>query len=302
MRAGTERPSARPAAESEANQQLNNTMSSQRAQRTFGSAAVVAAGLCAAPFLIGAGSAQAQQPAAAPAPPPPKPWQNKITAGVTLSQGNSDSVMATISAESKRKWEHDELFLNAAFGYGKTTTKNYDQATDTTTETTAKSDDYLTAGAQWNHLFTPKLYGGLKLDFRHDDVADLDYRFTVGPLVGYYFIKTAQDTLSGEIGPGWVYEKQGGETQDYFTIRIGERYEHKFGSKARFWESVEYLPQVDDWANNYIINAEAGIETSITKSVSLRLVAQDTYDNQPAPGREKNDFKLIAALSYSFGF
>lgn len=270
-------------------------MSKPRAQRIFSSAATVAAGLCAAPFLIGAASAQAPQPAAAvPAPPPPKPWQNKITAGLTLSRGNSDSVQATIVAESKRKWERDELFLNAAFGYGKTK----DQATGDY----IKSDDYLTAGVQWNHLFTPKLYGGLKLDYRHDDVADLDYRFTVSPLVGYYFIKNAKDTLAGEIGPGLVYQKQGGDTDNFFTIRFGERYEHKFGDKARFWESVEYLPQVDDWANNYLINAEAGIETSITKSVSLRLVAQDNYNNKPAADREKNDFKLIAALSYSFGF
>ncbi len=274
-------------------------MSQSRAQRIFGPTAAVAAGLCAVPFLIGAGSAQAQQAAAAPAPaaaaPPPKPWQNKITAGVTLSRGNSDSVMATVGAESKRKWnDHDELFLNAAFGYGETK--------DKATGDYIKSDDYFTASAQWNHLFTPKLYGGLKLDFRHDDVADLDYRFTVSPLAGYYFIKTAHDTLAGEVGPGWVYEKQGGDTDNFFTIRFGERYEHKFGDKARFWESVEYLPQIDDWANNYLINAEAGIETSITKSVSLRLVAQDNYNNQPATDREKNDFKLIAALSYSFGF
>lgn len=123
----------------------------------------------------------------------------------------------------------------------------------------------------------------------------------MSPLVGYYFIKTDTDTLSAEIGPGFVFEKQAGHTDEYIAMRISERYEHKFGTKARFWEQVDYLPQVDDWANNWIITAEIGIETSITKSLGLRLVAQDTYDNEPAPGREENDFKLIASLSYSFG-
>ena len=70
------------------------------------------------------------------------------------------------------------------------------------------------------------------------------------------------------------------------------------------------MPQVDDWTGNYIINAEIGIETSISKSVSLRLVAQDHYDSDPgmkgsAPDQyefDKNDFKIIAALTYTFGF
>lgn len=275
-------------------------MSNYKAHGTFGSKAALAASV-AAPLLAGATWAQAQAPAADAAAPPPKPWQNKITAGMTLSRGNSESFQATIGAESKRKWEHDELSIFGQFGYGETTSPYTDPDTGVTRDVTNKSDDYLRAGVQWNHLFTTKLYGGLRLDYLHDDIADLDYRFTVSPLVGYYFIKTDTDTLSAEIGPGFIFEKQGGHTDEYVALRISERYEHKFSDKARFWEQVDYLPQVDDWANNWIINAEAGIETSITKSLGLRLVAQDTYDNEPAPGREENDFKLIASLTYSFG-
>jgi putative salt-induced outer membrane protein len=255
--------------------------------RTLGPAA---AGLCLGALLWAATPAPAQPAAAAPT----KPWDNKITAGVTLSRGNSDAFLATVGAESRRKWERDELFLTAAFGYGETK--------DPATGDYTKSADYLTASAQWNHLFTPKLYGGLRVDFRHDDVADLDYRFTLSPLLGYYILKTETDLLNVEAGPGFIFERQGGKDSDYVALRFAERYEHKFGDKARFWQMLEYLPQVDDWPRNWIINAEAGIETSITKALSLRLVAQDTYDNEPAPGREKNDFKLIAGLSYSSRF
>jgi hypothetical protein len=67
------------------------------------------------------------------------------------------------------------------------------------------------------------------------------------------------------------------------------------------WETLEFLPEVDN-LDNYIANAELGIEASLNKSdrLLLRTVLQDTYDSIPAPGRLKNDLKLIASIAYKF--
>ena len=62
---------------------------------------------------------------------------------------------------------------------------------------------------------------------------------------------------------------------------------------------MEWLPKVQDF-NNYLVNAEAGVSAPINKSLSVSLVAQDTYKNVPAAGKLKNDLKLIAGLSYNF--
>jgi len=71
--------------------------------------------------------------------------------------------------------------------------------------------------------------------------------------------------------------------------------------RARVWQTAEFLPQVDD-LNNYIINAEVGIEADLntTGKLALRAYLQDTYNNVPAKGREKNDAKLVAAIAYKF--
>jgi hypothetical protein len=68
---------------------------------------------------------------------------------------------------------------------------------------------------------------------------------------------------------------------------------------VKIWESVEFLPQVDRF-ENYIINSEAGIDSSLTKKLSIRTFAVDTFNHRPAPGRQKNDLKLITALAYRF--
>jgi putative salt-induced outer membrane protein YdiY len=217
-------------------------------------------------------------------PPPPK-WERSASFGFTLTSGNSHNVLFTADAQAQKKWPEDELSFGANAGYGKSEG--------------VKNNDYLKGYGQYNRLFTERFYGYARLDAMHDDIADVDYRVTLGPGAGYYFIKRQQTRLSTEAGPAFVYERQGGETHGYMTLRLGERFEHKVKDGARIWQSLEILPQVDDF-DNTLVNAELGLEAPITKALSLRVVFQDTYDHEPAPGRLKNDLKLVSALAWKF--
>ena len=38
----------------------------------------------------------------------------------------------------------------------------------------------------------------------------------------------------------------------------------------------------------------------MSKALSLSLILQDTYKSVPAIGKQKNDVKLIAGLTYTF--
>ena len=97
-----------------------------------------------------------------------------------------------------------------------------------------------------------------------------------------------------------VFERLGTNDSSYATLRLAERFEHKLADHgARLWQTLELLPQVDR-LNNYIVNAELGIEASISKHLSLMSYIDDAYDNEPAPGRQKNDVKLVSGLSYKF--
>ncbi len=50
----------------------------------------------------------------------------------------------------------------------------------------------------------------------------------------------------------------------------------------------------------YVVNAEVGVETAITKKFTQRVSLLNTYRNQPPAGRLHNDLKLIAAIGYKF--
>ena len=262
----------------------------------------MAAGLLTAIILAAPATVQAQDAK----PEEKKGWETSANAGVTLARGNSKSFMATAGINTARKWSKDEALLGASGGYGEST--DVQRADNVRPDDTTKSADYLKGFGQWNHLFTERFYGGIRLDAIHDDIADVNYRFTLSPLVGYYFIKDPSTTLAAEVGPSFVYEQVGGDEDSYLGARLAERFEHKFKSGARIWQTAEIIPQVDD-VENFIVNFELGVEAPLSKKSSLRVVLQDTYDNQPAvasglaPGTHyklKNDLKLIAGFSYKF--
>jgi len=236
-------------------------------------------------MLLTTNAAKAHDPA-----PEKKGWETTAAAGLTLTSGTKDTLLATVGLNSSRKWEKDEFALGIAGGYG--------EDDNNPTQTTTANTEFVSAFAQYNHLLTQRFYVGLRLDFLYDGIANLDYRFTVSPLAGYYLIKNTNTTLAVEVGPAAVFEKYGGESSDsYFGIRFAE---HKISDSTKIWQSVSYVPQVDRWTENYVITAEAGIDTAITKKWSLRVVLQDVYTSEPAAGTENNELRLIAGTAYKF--
>ncbi len=213
-------------------------------------------------------------------------WKRSAGLGFTMTQGNVDSVLGTASLRADRKDKKHELNLGADFTYGEVD----DQ----------KQTETYRGFSQYNYLFEERFYGGVKADAFKDAIAEIDYRFTLAPLLGYYFIKNDTSTLAGEAGPAFIYERQGDNSTGYMTLRLAERFEHQFNERVRLWQSVEYLPQVDDYTENFLINAEVGIEASLTDRLSLRTFAQYFYDNQPAPGRKEGDLRWVNALNVSF--
>lgn len=235
-------------------------------------------------------------------------WQSTVSAGATLTRGNSDTFLGTVTAATGKKWDQNELAFGADVAYGTTkqTTTVVTNSTTTPPGTTRRTVTSTTAETvhgfgQYNRLFSERLYGLGRLEGLHDGVADIKYRFTLSAGAGYDFIKTKTTELSGEFGPGYVVQKLGDDSQSYATLRLADKFSQELSDRARLWQTAEILPQVDDF-NNFIVNFEVGIEADLnsSKKLSLRVYLDDTYNNVPAAGREKNDMKLVAAVAYKF--
>lgn len=216
---------------------------------------------------------------------PPWSWERSASAGLTLTSGNTETALASADLLFDGKAEN----ASASFGV------NAVYGTESS-ETTAQS---LRGFSQYNRNFNEKLYGYLRADLLHDDIADVDFRLTLGPGVGYHSIDNETTQLSFELGGAVIYERLVNGSDTYGSVRLGQTFKHKINERARVWQTAELLPQIDQ-LDNFLLTVELGIETKITEKLSLRVVVQDRFDNEPAPGRESNDLKLISGISYSF--
>ncbi len=217
---------------------------------------------------------------------PPSAWETTAALGFTLTQGNSDTVLATLNVLGLKKWELNELSAGFNGSYGEAEG--------------VQNNGLARGGIQYNRLIgdgTSYYYG--KVDLLNDAIADVNYRLSVSPGYGYYFRNDDKMTLSAEVGPGYILERVSSINDDYLTLRVGEKFEYKISDRARVWQSLEYLPQVDDF-ENFLIVAEVGVESDLTEKMSLRVSLQDNYDNQPAAGRKSNDLRLVTGIGYKF--
>lgn len=212
-------------------------------------------------------------------------WDKTASFGLTLTRGNSETLLATANFQADRKGSKNEVSLGGTATYGE--------------DGGSINTQFLRGFGQYNRLVNDTLFGYVRLDALHDDIADVNIRLILGPGVGCYFLKNDDATLTIQAGGNYVYEEQGGVTDNYASIRIAENYTRKINERANFWQSAEFLPQIDDF-ENFLLLMEVGIESKITDNLSLRAVIQDNYDNQPALGRNSNDLRLITGVSYTF--
>lgn len=213
------------------------------------------------------------------------PWVSSFAAGLTLTRGNSDTELATAKFLTEKKQNQNEWSFDADAAYGES-------------DSTLNADS-LHGNAHYNYLFSDRFYAYGNADALHDGIQDLKYQVSLSPGIGYYFIRTKPTTFAAEIGPGFVTEERGDVGETYMSLRMAEHGERKLNDVARIWEKAELLPQINQW-DNYIVNAEVGVESAITKKLSLQVTLDDSYVNEPAAGRVPNDVKLVSGVVYKF--
>lgn len=218
-------------------------------------------------------------------------WETKLYGGLNLTRGNTKNMLLNAGLTAERKGDPNEFSLGGEMNYGETEVDRDGEKVDETNVDNAKGY------AKYRRLFKEVNYGYANADILRDEMADIRYRATLGPGVGRYFVKNDKHTLSAEIGLSWIFEDVAGMEDDYAAARAAQAYEWKLAEGTRLWESVEYLPRLDD-ASQYLVNAEVGAEAAMTAKISLRVVLQNKYNSEPAPDKKSNDLALTAGVTY----
>lgn len=245
-------------------------------------------------LVVGLCSSRSAHAACNPAEDPCAPkkeldaWVKSLALGFNYTSGNSDTTNLSVLGGASRETADDIIDIAAAYGYGE------DRARDGEGEDSKNKDDFR-ANADYKYLLSDRIFVGVGANFLYDDISDVDYRVSLVPTVGYFLLKDEDFKLSVDAGPGYTFERVADIEDDYFSPKVGERFDWTISCTSKIYQKAEIFFDTND-SDNYLVNAELGLESALSSSLSLVFLVRDTLDNQPAADREKNDLAMITAL------
>ena len=250
------------------------------------------------------GQVQAQMAPGAPPQPvpikdivaivPPPAWTGSLALNGMLTTGNSETEQLGFTSRLGKRWEDDRLSFGAQYNFGR------QEDPDTGDKTTTA--DYGMAFGKYDHFLTRRFYLYALARIEHDGVADLEYRFSPGVGVGYQWFEGPTFNLATEAGIGWVYEKfEHDGSRDFVAGRLAYAIDWSpVPGVLKLYHTLEYLPSLEDFTNDYLLNLVAGLRATVWKGFFADFRVEFSHDNTPAPGRKKDDTRFIVGVGWEF--
>jgi len=216
-------------------------------------------------------------------------WSSSLDLGASLTRGNSETLLVTASLTLDLDFGKNEFFGNFTYAYGE--------------ENSNTTEDEFILMASLSRLITDDglWYWGGRIDGQHDELADIQYRFTTTAFFGHYLVKRPDDSfqISIEMGAGVSTEEQGDIDDTFGVAYFGQRFNYWITDFTRLYQGLAVFTQVEQ-TSDYQAIAEVGIETFLSDSLSFKAYVQNQYESEPALGREENDLRIVSGLSYKF--
>lgn len=234
-------------------------------------------------------TALAQTAAVATAPPPPPPgWAGSASAGLAMTQGNSDTSTVNAAYELKHDSGGPMVFKSAGLlVWGKA-------------EGELTSDRLALSGRLERKLNDRTAVFG-QTQYLRDSFKAIDY--LVSPTVGLTRILLKNDrtelNVDGAVGVVWE-QNPGLELQTDGAVNAGQQFTHKLTATTELKEKVNALWKMDDFGDA-LYTFGVGIAASISTKTQLKAEFLDTYKAKPPfADVEKNDVAILLSFVYKF--
>jgi putative salt-induced outer membrane protein YdiY len=221
-------------------------------------------------------------------PPPKEPvsWKGNITLGGNLQSGNSETMNISTGLSAVRRSENDRFSLSFL----------YNRTEDDGNKTAENTYGQL----KYDYFFSQKWYLYLNIDMLSDEFADINFRTTIGPGVGYQIWEEDDKALSLEAGGAYTSEdRDQGEDNDWVSARAGVNYMQKLFGRILFTDQFVIYPDLED-TGEYLLRNEASLVTDIGTKLAFKLSNIWERDSSPDPGLDEDDLTWILGLQYSF--
>ena len=237
----------------------------------------------AALWMTIAAAASAQQPAAAP-PPPPKALTGSAGAGLSLTQGNSETLNLSATVDSVYDPKRGNVMKwSALYLRGK--------------QNGVLAVNRVSAGFRDENTLSTRTFVFGQVDSLHDTFKGIDYLLAPTAGVGYKAINTMRSQLAVDIGAGGVVEKDTGfEAQGNGAITIGEKLIHQLTATTTLKQSMTGLLKMTQPGDG-LYTFQLGVAVKISEGLQLSVDLLDTFKSRPLdPTTKRNDVALVTSV------
>ncbi|GAA4343704.1 hypothetical protein GCM10023144_46920 [Pigmentiphaga soli] len=241
--------------------------------------------LVSAAALLACSHAWAQAPMK-----PDGAWRGAVNAGLSFAKGNTDATSVNVDANAGRATQDDRLNFYLTSLYG---TKKDNGVSDETA-------NLLRLGGKYDRDLTGRVFAFGSLDAEHDKLQELDLRTVLAGGAGYHVIKNENTLFDLFSGLSYNREKFTTETRNSLEVLLGEESNHKLTETSSLHQRFAVYPNVSD-GGEYRIQFDAGVTTSITRRIELKLTLSNRYQSNPLPGVKKSDTLLLTSIGYRLG-
>lgn len=209
-------------------------------------------------------------------------WTVRGDLSVNVSRGNTETASTYFSAyaDIKRGDHYHELTL-----------VRDEQSTD---GDLTKDQSQITYQNTWT--FTDDWFVRGTASWTSDPIRNLDARTRIFLGPGYHIFDDSKRTLNVSLGPEFVTERIGDDTDESSAIKITTDYEQKFlRDDLDIYQSNDYT-RIYHGRQNNLFEMELGFRYDITDDIYLSISGTYDYESNPAQDQKNEDISYLIGL------
>jgi len=238
-------------------------------------------GLILTVLLLLSISAEAQTPS--DTPPPPPLWTGNFSAGLALTNGNTDTKNVNLGFALVRDPKKISIIrLSGLYLRGDK------QSVLIVNQTQFSVRDEL--------ALSPKLYAFSQGTYLKDTFKGIQNVYSGTAGLGYKLINNDSMLFAADTGLGGVWEHDIGQPRiGSGGYNAGERFSWKASKTTTVNQSISSLWKTNNWGDA-LHNFSASVAVSVSRHGEIKIEVLDTMKNHPQPGFKKNDTSMITAF------
>ena len=224
-------------------------------------------------------------------------WSGKLSLGITLSSGNTKKTEYTAKFNTKRQTAKTRFQVNYIGNYSETN----DIETENNQRLNASIDIFQTRHFFWRPAF---------IEYYKDTFQNIESKATYGLGAGYDIYATSRTNWTVFTGPAYQtttfdnVPEGNNKTEDTPAFILTSDYDFEIASNLDFIAKYQaYF--VNKRSGTYVQHALVTLETELISDFDLDLTfiwdrVQDPAENENGTIPERDDYKSILSVSYSF--